>query len=336
MEEPGAEGPDRTRYRFNASDALTAIIDSAGDRTTIRRDALGRETFIADPDRGARTVTYRADGSVDTETDANGTRSFTYDSLGRPHTRRTTSSTGSEKVTWDYDRDPVTMATQGYSIGRPVLVTYSAGGGGAAVSGTERRSCDAMGRPVYVQRCVDGQCAAMGSEYDEAGRLRALRYPKPGDPDGERVPYNYDGAGNLTSVGRYLTTIQHNASGQVISETYGNGLSESFSYDEDRHWLDGQSVGRPPKPSAHVVFAASYQHDATGRISHVEATNSDNPSAAPVTQDFGYVLGRLTTTSSSDSRLLCPSASTTTASDASSVRRPSAPMPTTTRRTCTP
>ena len=279
-----------TAYTYDAADRPLTITDAAGLVTTIVRDAAGQETSISDPDRGNRTRVWRPDGNLSTETDAGGVHTWTYDAAGRPQTRTDTGPSGTQKIRWDYDRDPATGQPHGDSLGRLVLATYSSAGSGSAVSGADRFWYDALGRTTRDRHCVDTVCQEMGYSYDDAGRLQYLHYPVPGDPDGENVRYTYDGAGRLTSVGGYLTGIDYNAAGQPTQQRYGNGLIEQRTYDPDRQWLDGQTLAATPKP-VHPVFSAAYQHDQTARVTHATTTNG----SSPVTESFGYdELGRLT------------------------------------------
>lgn len=289
-----------TRYTYDVLNGMLTVTDPAGNVTTIVRDDLGRETSITDPDRGTTTRAWRHDGSLDTEIDSNGVHSWTYDAAGRPISQVDTAGGTTKTVSWDYDADPVTLQAQGYSKGLPVLTQYSTAGLAGAVTGSERLWYDQLGRTIQARRCVDSVCQDMGATYDLAGRLSDLRYPDPGNPDGEHVKYTYDPAGRLASVGTYLTSVQSNASGQIAQQTYGNGLVEQRSYDPDRLWLDAQTLSTTPK-SAAPVYAAVYQHDATARITNIVTANSSGPTPQPVTSTFTYdELGRLSTTTSSD------------------------------------
>jgi RHS repeat-associated protein len=295
-----------TQYTYDAFDRLTSITDAAGHTTTFIRDDLGRETSITDPDLGTRARAWRADGTLDVETDANGTHAWTYDGKGRPSTRTHTGVSGVEKAHWDYDHDPATGQAQGWSIGLPTLIMYESSAGNASVSGTERFWYDEVGRPIRAQHCVDAVCLSMGYTYDSAGRIRDLHYPKPGDPDGEHVTYNYDPAGRLTAVGAYLTNIQHDAAGHTISQMYGNGLVEQFTYDPDRQWLDSHALVGGPKGNQ-GIYAATYTHDLAAHITDLRTSNAQRSLNSSVTETFAYDdLGRLVTHTSSDRPSLIP------------------------------
>lgn len=295
-----------TGYTYDALDNVVTTTDDKGHVTTSSRDALGRETSVTDPDRGTRTRVWRADGNLDSEHDTNGDHAWTYDSIGRPKTRTDTGTASTQTIRWDYDRDPTTHQTMGASIGRTAQVTYATAGSEGDVSGTYRLWYDQMGRTVQARHCIETVCHDMGYAYDPAGRIKHLRYPKQDDPDGELVPYTYDPAGNLTSVGEYLKDIHHDPHGQPTQQTYGNGLIEQFSYDADRLWLDTQTLAKTPKP-VHPLYAATYIHDPTGRITQATTANPTGTTTQPVTETYTYdELGRVNSYGRSDRPSLLP------------------------------
>lgn len=294
----------RTSYTYDGSDRLLTVTNAAGMVTTIVRDAAGRETFVTDPDRGLLKMSWGPDGNLEFESDANGAHSWTYDKLGRPETRTdSNTATDTTEARWSYDKDPATGLRQGFSIRRPTLVTYSKAG---VVSGSDRFWYDNMGRISQDQHCVDTVCQKMRYAYDAAGRLEYLTYPEPGNPDGESVRHTYDPAGRLTSVGGYVTGIEHDATGATIRQTYGNGLHDERTYDPDRGWLDSQSLAINPKQT-NPVFAVSYRHDADARVSSAATTNPSIGGPQSTNETFHYDdLGRLDTYNTNDPASLLP------------------------------
>jgi RHS repeat-associated protein len=297
---------ESTAYTYDMADRLRTITDAAGLVTTIGRDSAGRDTSLTDPDRGTRTRTWRADGRLESETDANGVHAWTYDAAGRSTSRTDTGSTGSHKARWDYDVDPATGQPQGYSTGLPTVVTYSSSGGGSAVSGTDRFWYGVLGRIIRDRRCVDTECQDMGYAYDAAGRLEYLTYPVPGNPDGELVKHTYDASGRLRSVGGYAVDMAYDAAGQPTNLRYGNGLYEQRAYDLDRGWLDSQTLAKTPKPVT-PLFAATYGHDLSARLTDATTKNPTPGGAASITESFTYDdLGRLATYRTSERPSLLP------------------------------
>ncbi|MDP4510323.1 FG-GAP-like repeat-containing protein [Nonomuraea turcica] len=294
----------RTAYTYDESDRLLTITNAAGMVTTIARDDAGREISMTDPDRGNRTMTWYPDGSLKTQTDANGLHEWTYDTLGRPQARTDTHPiTGTAKASWAYDTDPATGQPQGFSMHRPTLTTYITGN---VVSGSDRFWYDKMGRVQRDRHCVDTVCQEMWYGYDRAGRLDYLHYPVPGNPDGELVKHTYDPAGRLRSVGGYVTGIEHDAGGATTHQTYGNGLHEQRVYNPDRGWLDSQSLAKDPSQKQ-LIYSATYQHGVDARVIGAQTMNP-SLGGPPVTfETFHYDdLGRLDSYTTNDPSSLLP------------------------------
>ncbi len=65
-------------------------------------------------------------------------------------------------------------------------------------------------------------------------------------PDGETVSYGYDYGGQVKSVTgthyeittQYVQDIGYDEYGQRVYIKYGNGIETSYTYDENRRWLD--------------------------------------------------------------------------------------------------
>ncbi|WP_200215480.1 FG-GAP-like repeat-containing protein [Micromonospora coerulea] len=293
-----------TAYTYDALDRLTTITDAAGNQTKIVRDALGRETSITDPDRGTRTLTWRPNGTLDNETDANGVHTWTYDAAGRPETRQDKNTTGTSNTVWHYDREGSSGPTRGFSLGRLVQVDYqSSRGDDKTVIGSDRFWYDRLGQTTRTERFIDRVRQEMNFAYDPAGRLLDVHYPDPANPAGEHVVHSYDAAGRLRSVGAYLTVIKRNSAGQPETRAYGNGLVESLSYDPARGWLDTHALTRPSPGGPQPLYAATYHHDETARVFTQTISNAAGPTGQliPLTQSFGYdARGRLTSHSTSE------------------------------------
>ena len=124
---------------------------------------------------------------------------------------------------------------------------------------------DVDGHVVDAQRCVDGICVSTQSSFDVAGRLASITYP-----GGETVPYAYDDAGNLTSVGDLLSA-DYELDGGVDHMTYGNNVTTTITYDPLRRWVNTiTAVGRGGKLTSSTRRA---RDDVTGRIDVAQETN---------------------------------------------------------------
>jgi RHS repeat-associated protein len=263
-----------TTYAHDLLGNLVRVTNAAGNVTTVSWDSLGRKLVGCDPDTGCSSFTYDAAGRVLTYRDAKGqvTR-FTYDAVGR---RLTKTLADGRQSRWVYDEP-------GRGASRGTLTSM------VDPSGSEARSYDAAGRVTSLTKCVSGTCYTLGYAYDAAGRLSRLTYP-----DGEVVPYGYDDAGRLRSVGGYVHALDYNARGQLASAAYANGTTARFSYAVARQWMTAATVSGP----GGTVFQSSYGYDAGGRVTSMS-------SSTHALSNVGYTydsLNRLTGVSGSQSQ----------------------------------
>ncbi|MFD9633721.1 RHS repeat domain-containing protein [Streptomyces violascens] len=149
---------ETTTRAYDQAGQLAKVTDSAARNSwSYGYDLRGRQVLTTDPDKGASTTTYGADGRAQTTTDARGTTlATTYDELGRKASLRKDSITGTKLAEWTYDTAAggkglpatsvrydtsvapsaaYTTAVSGYdSVGRPANATVSV----PAVPGEEK------------------------------------------------------------------------------------------------------------------------------------------------------------------------------------------------------
>lgn len=225
---------------------------------------------------------------------------YTYNLYGQPLTTTETSGTVSRTVTVTYDaagrQIGSTTAVAGLSSSVPVPATtigYDAGTGapltttqGSAVLTT---TFDALGRRLTY---TDAEGVTSTYTYDIDGRTTSLN-------DGKGlVTVTYDSAtehrGLVTTLaagmaaGLSTFTAGYDAAGQMTTQTYPNGMTAAYSYDD---------LGYPtrltytlPAPSGATANTLAFTNvtDAGGQVAHAESPLS--------AQDFGYDnAGRLTT-----------------------------------------
>ncbi|MGW1881296.1 polymorphic toxin-type HINT domain-containing protein [Streptomyces sp. NPDC001970] len=96
---------EKTTYAYDRAGNLEKVTDASGRNSwTYAYDLRGRQIATTDPDKGASTIGYGADGRLATTTDALGTTlASTYDELGRKTSLRTGSVTGTKLAEWTYD-----------------------------------------------------------------------------------------------------------------------------------------------------------------------------------------------------------------------------------------
>jgi len=199
-----------TNYRYDVLGNLRFVIDAKGSETEVRYDAIGRKTFMYDPDRGDWSYGYDGNGNLTAQTDAKGqVVRLAYDALDRPI--RKDYPTGTD-VTFTYDE-----ANSTYGRGR--LTTM------ADASGSSHYDYDALGRSVNSVKTVDGTTFSTKTSYDNLDRIKSVTYP-----DNQTVSYVYDAGGNLSQVDGYATFSDYNASGRPRNVTFGNGVTTTYQY----------------------------------------------------------------------------------------------------------
>ncbi len=156
------------------------------------------------------------------------------------------------------------------------------------------------------------------------GRIESITYP-----DGETVSYGYDYGGQVKSVTGthygvttdYVEDIGYDEYGQRVYIKYGNGIETSYTYDENRRWLDtintrtgwnevyqamsysfdevGNVLGVTNTASTYQT-SYSYSYDALYQLTHAEGQISAQKYGmadytSRYTQDFGFdTIGNLT------------------------------------------
>ena len=169
---------------------------------------MSRQIATTDPDRGRIQLAYFANGLLQQSRDARGQIvRLDYDAAGRQVSREDLDRHGAVTRTarwmWDVNANGV---PSGLSVGR--VVSMSDVQAGTSLSALYQYDLD--GHAVETKRCVDGKCMSTRSVYDIAGRLSGITYPNPKGRIGvgsETVPYLYNDAGRLVSVGGYATGL---------------------------------------------------------------------------------------------------------------------------------
>lgn len=252
-----AAGTSTMEYRYDALGNIIESRDSAANLSTASFDSLGRRTSGCDPDSGCLTMRYDAAGNLLERTDAkNQTTRFSYDALNRILTKTYPDTT---QIRWTYD-----APGHGSGVGRLTSVTD--------LEGSESISYFPSGKVSASTRCIRGLCKTTRWTYDPADRVRTTTYP-----DLEVVTNNYDARGDLVSIPGYLSAATYNGSGQVLTSSYPNGVSESFVYSPSRHWLSSARVER----GATQLYQAEYGYDAAANVTRWS-------SALDPTLDFTY------------------------------------------------
>ena len=202
-------------YTYDSNGNLIQMQDSAGNITTMQYDILGNKVSMTDPDSGTTTYSYDALGQLISQTDANNqTVSFSYDALGRMLTR--TEDEGLS--TWSYD-------TAAFGIGKLASVD-------SAGDHQEVVTYDSLGRVSETTTTIAGTDYTTTQSYDQYSRTHTLSYPS-----GFTVRHEYNTHGFLEKVLNHSTSQLYwqgnaiDARGQMTSQTLGNGLTTTKTFD---------------------------------------------------------------------------------------------------------
>ncbi len=204
---------------------------AAGVTTTMTYDTRGRKKTMSDPSMGAWSYDYNTLGELVKQTDAKSQVStMEYDLLGRLK-KRTQPDLVSD---WTYD-------TKTYGKGKVAGVTAS---GTATLTGYNKDfTYDLKGRISQVSSTIDGVVYVESTEYEntagsaDLGKAKKFTYPAGAGGGRFAVNYLYTSQGYLTHVTNAVngaTLYQVNdkdARDQVLSESAGNGVVTSYTYD---------------------------------------------------------------------------------------------------------
>lgn len=249
-------------YQYDLNGHCTQIV---GPRTTIRMEynLMGYRTLLDDPDLGQVTSTYNAFGELVSQTDSQGTTTYTYDKLGRVTREQRPDVTINSVYDTNY-KGALTSAST--SNGTSVSYQYDA-------YGRIHTQTDVIGTKTYITQ----------TSYNNLGKVNVITYPS-----GLTVKHEYASNGILNAVKNAATNAyfwqltQQDARGNVTVETLGNGLVTTNTYNASTGYLVGIST-----PG---IQNWTYQYNLAGNLT----MRKDN--AKNLTERFEYdALDRLTT-----------------------------------------
>lgn len=241
-------------YSYDAYGNLTRTTDAQANVTTISYDKRGRKTAMNDPDQGVWSYAYDALGQLKRQTDAKGqVVTFAYDKLGRMTQRNEPDLVS----TWSYDTCDPTLNPGGKCVGKPIKET--------ADNGYVRTLLyDAYGRPTAELDNVD-QGYGVTKNYDSYGRVNTLVYPT-----GFQTSNVYSATGYLIQVKNAATQAVYwqantiDAEGRVVSESYGNGVINTRTYNAQTGRLTQTQSG--PTANTSGVSNQIYVYDSLGNL----------------------------------------------------------------------
>jgi RHS repeat-associated protein len=223
-------------YKYGPFGGLLQASDNDGLVTSFEYDPYGRMLTHSDPDSGASQFEYNGFDEIVHSEEPGGARTFKYDLLGRR--KRIIDSQGTTE--WIYDQGVSALGRLTGAVSptqQTFQYTYE------AATTTRHR-----GLLERVEAILDGIAYPIEFDYDDLGRPHQVHYPHLGTGAPIVAEYGYDSASGalvgLDEVGggatRQLWRLEEAYQGYLTQrESFGNGASTTYSYDDQRRWLKG-------------------------------------------------------------------------------------------------
>ncbi|MDC8100617.1 SpvB/TcaC N-terminal domain-containing protein [Chryseobacterium rhizosphaerae] len=265
VHEPSNTGDIFTSFTHDAIGDLLKVRDVQNNLTTSIYDDLGRRTSMTHPDSGISTFVYDAASNMTSRTNAeNETVTYTYD-FGRlnaviyPKYPENT-------VKYYYGQAMDASAMDNNSVGR---LWYQ-----VDATGTQYMKYGRLGELIHQRRSVAVPGAGVywfGTEweYDTWNRVKTITYP-----DGEKVTYNYNLAGNLKNMAsvkdgftrNIINELGYDKFDQRVFLKYGNGTATSYEYETKRRRLLKMNA---QTPGNRYFMKNLYQYDVVSNVLQV-------------------------------------------------------------------
>jgi len=219
-------------YNLSGLVRRTITVDQLGRSTEVFLDLASNSLQLRFPGGVTETVQYDSEGNITAFTDALGHRAeLQYD----PVTNRLVSvrDPRGNTIEYTYDID-----------GRLTAITYPDGTG-------PTYAYDDAGN---LSETINVRGQAIQYTYSETGQLTGVYYS-----DGTSDIFTYDANGRILSAtdSRGTTTMEYDASGQLIRIEYPSGSFLAYSYDDE---------GRRIQMTGEDGFTVNYGYGANGRL----------------------------------------------------------------------
>ncbi|MFI9547841.1 polymorphic toxin-type HINT domain-containing protein [Streptomyces sp. NPDC052016] len=287
-----------TKFTYTLDGKQETITGPDGAKWLYTYDLFGRQAKVTDPDKGTAATEYDILDRPARTTDSRGTSILTgYDELGR--------ITG----TW---KDAKTDANQltGYTYdtllkGLPTTSTRYVGGKTGEAYTQAVTAYDSLNRatdtelrlPATDPFVTAGVPATLAytTYYNVDGTQQYNREPALGGLPSEIIGFEYDGLGNLTSIGGstgYLRDVSYSALTQPQQLTLGTGGSGSKDiyvsndYEAGTGRLTQRSVTDQTHP--YMLQDLQYTYDQSGNVTAISDPTTLGGTSSPETQCFAY------------------------------------------------
>ena len=271
-----------TTPAYDSHDRVISVTDANKNKTSYIRDGFGDVVQQISPDSGTSVFHYDSDANLTSKTDALGiVTNQTFDELDRALTTTYPAHTA-ENVAYTYDQTGTGFS---FGIGRLTSVTDAAG--------SLTRAYEERGNLTSEMRVNGANTLTTLYSYDGANRIASMTYP-----DSSLITYQHDAAGYVSTVTAKLpgasttttlATLTHQPFGPMNGLTYGNGIAETWKYDQSYRPTSITDV-----LSGNNLQNLTYGYDLADNVKSItDAVNASN------SQTLGYdVVNRLTNASS--------------------------------------
>ena len=220
-----------TKYEYGSFGVLLEITDAASQKTTISYDSYGMKQSQQDPDivgTGSWKYRYNAFGELKWQKDPKSQiTSFGYDVLGRM-TERSEQSSPAVTTQWTYDTAIVVDAddnTVNNATAYGLLSSVVRDGV------TKTYTYDDYRRLRKETTSISGNTYSVKTYYNSNDQIEHVEYPQ----GGPKLDYVYYTSGALHQINEGSTTYwsanTYNEYGQVKTESWGNGVNSTRTYD---------------------------------------------------------------------------------------------------------
>lgn len=289
-----------TRYEYDLNDNVVHTLDSQGNETRFRYDALSRNIYLNDPDRGEMTMEYDEASNHTSTTDAKG-QTILYQHDG--HNRLTAVDyLDDNQTTFSYHRHPDVSFhydVAGHSVpqgdGSHLIAenTIDKLVWAEDTAGAIHLSYNARGLVQWQVREIDHPKGLgripfrMAWDYDAFDRTTRSVFP-----DGDEYITQFGSRNLVTNLHGSLLTIISNidyaTSGKMSRIAYGNGVITEMKYDP-RLRLARIRTGLP---NGNEALDYQYAYDGISNVRQIDDLRpaSVRPSGDPLrnSQSFSY------------------------------------------------
>ena len=248
-----ALGVPVVKYEYDGLGQLVKVTDARNVVTAYTIDGLGNLLQTTSGDTGKTVNTYDEAGNLTSREDAKQQKTtFTYDEINRV---KLITYHDSSTVTYEYDQGA-------NATGKLSKITD--------IGGVVDYGYDLFGRVATDTRTIGGKAYTTSYRYDSANRLAGMSYPS-----GRAIDYGRDALGRIvsvtttagTAVAPLITSVDYEAFGPIKSLAFGNGQTQTRSYDLDgrmaSYTLSAQTKAIGYNPSSGITSIADTANPAT-------------------------------------------------------------------------